>query len=72
MAECTPRHVTTVRREYALRRPTNWAEVDKVKAAISLELEELGLSESDDRVTVDANDDEIVFWYEKSCHVSHG
>lgn len=66
MAEYTSRTVTTVRREFALKRPTNWAEVDKVKAAISQELKELGLSESDDRVTVDANDDEIVFWYEKS------
>lgn len=72
MAEYTFRDVTTVRREYALRRPTNWAEVDKVKAAISQELKQLGLSESDNRVTVDANDEEIVFWYEKSSEVTHG
>lgn len=72
MAEYAFRSVTTVRREYVLHRPTNWAEVDKVKAAISQELRQLGLSESDDRVTVDANDDEIVFWYEKSREVTHG
>jgi len=72
MAEFTSRDIITVRREFALRRPTNWAEVDKVKAAISQELKQLGLSESDDRVTVDANDDEIVFSYEKSREVSDG
>lgn len=72
MAEFTSRDVTTVRCEFVLRRPTNWAEVDKVKAAISQELKQLGLSESDDRVTVDATDKEIVFWYEKSREVIHG
>jgi hypothetical protein len=72
VADYTSRNVTTVRREYVLRRPTNWAEVGKVVAAINQELKGLGLSSSDNRVTVDANDDEIVFSYEKSCEVSHG
>lgn len=72
MAEFTTREVTTVRRVFALRRPTNWAEVDKMSVAINQELNELGLSASDNRVTVDATDDEIVFWYEKSSEVSHG
>lgn len=72
MAEFTSRDVTTVRREFALRRPTNWVEIDKVSAAINQELIELGVSLSDDRVTVDANDDEIVFSYEKSREVTHG
>lgn len=72
MAEYTFRDVTTVRREYALRRPTNWAEIDKVHAAIARELDDLGLSHSDNRVMVDATDDEIVWSYEKSSEVSHG
>jgi hypothetical protein len=72
MAEYTSRHVTTVRREYALRLPTNWAEIGKVYAAINQEFDALGISSSDDRVTVEARDDELVFWYEKSREVSHG
>lgn len=72
MAEYTSRDVTTVRREFALRRPTNWAEVGKVYAAIEQEFKALGRRNSDDAVTVDATDDEIVFWYEKSSEVTHG
>jgi hypothetical protein len=72
MAEFVSRQVTTVRREFALRMPTNWAEVGKVCAALSQELKAAGLSPSDDRVTVEPRDEEIVFWYEKSREVSHG
>lgn len=72
MAEYKTRHVTTVRREYVLRRPTNSVEVHKVTAAISRELDKLGVSHSDDFVTVDATDEEIVFWYEKSREVTNG
>lgn len=64
MAEYSFRDVTIVRREYTLPNPTNWAEINKVVAALEQELEEEGYS--DDRVTVEARDDEIVFWYEKS------
>lgn len=72
MANHTSRTVTTVRREYALRRPTNWAEIGKVYAAINQEFETRGIKSSDDRVTVDANDDEIVFTFDVSSDVSHG
>lgn len=72
MAEFTSRDVTTVRREFVLRRPTNWAEVSKVYAAIEQEFKADGRRDSDDAVTVDANDTEIVFWYEKSREVTHG
>jgi hypothetical protein len=72
MAEYTSRNVTTVRREYALRKPTNRVEVEKVFAALDQELKQLGIGWSDDLITVDATDEEIVFWYEKSTEVTHG
>lgn len=71
MAEHTFHDVTTVRREYILRAPTNWAEVGKVYAAINQEIDALGVRSSDDLVTVETRDDRIVFWYEKSSTVTH-
>lgn len=72
MAEYTSRDVTTVRREYVLRAPTNWVEIGKVCNAIQKELDIQGISASDDRVTVEPRDNEIVFWYEKSSEATHG
>lgn len=63
MADYTFYDVTSVRREYVLRSPSNWSEVSKVIAALEQEITE---GDSDDRVTVEAKGDEIVFWYEKS------
>jgi hypothetical protein len=61
MADYTSRTVVTTVREYALPSPTNWAEVQKVFAAIKNELSSQSLS--DDTVTVRAHEDEIVFSY---------
>jgi hypothetical protein len=71
VAEYAARHVTTVRCEYALRLPTNLAEIGKIYAAIDQELKELGLPSSDNLVTVEASDEELVFWYERSREVTH-
>jgi hypothetical protein len=71
MADYTSRHVTTVRREYALPIETNWAEIDKVFAAMRNELGE-ERAQYDDAVRTRVTDDEIVFWYEKSSEVTHG
>ena len=62
MADYTSRTVTTTRKEYELRSPTNWAEVGKVIAAIEQDLS--GRRTYDDDVTVEARDDVIVFSYE--------
>lgn len=70
VAEYTVRDVTTVRREYVLRAPTNWAETGKVFSAINQELVDLGVSASDDRVTIETRDGEIVYWYEVSREVT--
>jgi hypothetical protein len=51
VAEFTPREVTTVRREFVLRSPTNWAEVGKVDAAISQELKAMRVQPTDDKVS---------------------
>lgn len=69
MADFAARHVTTVRREFTLRTPTNWAEIGKVFAAIDLELKAAGLSDLDSRVTAETTEEEIVFWYTKSTEV---
>jgi hypothetical protein len=62
MADWTSCVVTTVRKEYTLPSPTNWAEVGKVMAAIATELS--GQRAGDDTVRVEARDDEIAFWFE--------
>lgn len=62
MADYTSRTVTTTRKEYALRSPTNWAEVGKVIAVIEGELSAKRTYDND--VTVEARDDEIVFWFD--------
>lgn len=64
MAVYTRRKVVTNRVEYVLPSPTNWVEVGKVTSVIADDLSQRGLSESDDRVCVEARDDEIVFSFE--------
>lgn len=64
MATYSRREVVEKRIEYFLPSPTNWAEVSKVISALN---QELGEEESrwDDAVTVEARDEEIVFWYKE-------
>lgn len=68
MADYTQRVVKTVRKEYVLRTPTNWAEVNKVLHAISKDLE--GQNAADNTVTVDACQEPIVFSFEVSSEVT--
>jgi hypothetical protein len=62
MPDYESRTVTTTRQEYALRSPSNWAEVEKVLAAVKRDLS--GRRTFDNDVTAEARDGEIVFWYE--------
>jgi hypothetical protein len=49
---------------YELPSPVNWAEIGKVISCITRELEETGVSLSDDAVWATAEDDKIMFRYE--------
>lgn len=64
MAAYSRREVTTVRVEYVLDSPTNWAEVDKAFASCRTDLGEQ--ARWDDVVRVEARDDEVVISYELS------
>jgi hypothetical protein len=65
MATYSSRDITICRREYSLPSPTNVAEVAKVFAAINQNLATRD-GYSDDFVTVEARDDEIIFSFEIS------
>jgi len=60
MADHTWWDETTTRRIYSLPSPTNWVEVAKVLNAIRLD-DDLTNGDYDDRVIVEAWDDEIRF-----------
>jgi hypothetical protein len=62
VADYSTRVVTTTRKEYVLESPTNWAEVEKVLAAIKGDMSG-GRRTYDDDVVVEARDDEVVFWF---------
>ena len=62
MTDYTSRTVTKTRKEYALKSPTNWAEAEKVLAAIKRDLSDR--KTWDYTVQIEARDDAIVFWFE--------
>lgn len=61
MAEYSFHEEITKRAVWTLPSPTNRAEVNKVFGAIKTYFPEC-MWESDDAVTVEARDDEIIFW----------
>lgn len=64
MADHTSYVETTVRVVYRLPSPTNWTEVGKVESAIRQDMVDRGVDPKwDDAVTVEAGDDEILFWF---------
>jgi hypothetical protein len=69
MAAYSRREVTTVRVEYYLPSPANWAEIGKTTSAINAELGE-ERARWDDAAWFEARDDEIVIWFEKSKDVT--
>lgn len=65
MAEYYRREVNTTRVEFVLHSPANWAEVSKAFAAVHQELGD-DRARWDDAAFVEARDDEVVVWFEKS------
>jgi hypothetical protein len=70
VAEYSRRVVTTTEVQYYLPKPTNWAEVGKVYAAIKQEMGE-ERSKWDDAVVIDADDEEITFTLQGTREVKH-
>lgn len=50
--------------EYYLSKPSNWAELSKMEAAVDNEVRDKEILPTDDTVTVNANDDEILMSFE--------
>jgi hypothetical protein len=69
MAAYWRREVVTTRVEYVLNSPANWAEVSKAFAAVHRELGE-DRARWDDAAWVEARDEEVVVWFEKSKAVT--
>jgi hypothetical protein len=67
MSQVTTRIIKITRHEVVIPSPTNWAEVGKALAVIEQRLEAAGKETRwDDTVTVEARDDEIVFYWTES------
>jgi len=64
VADFSRREVTKTWVEYALPNPTNWGQIGRVIAVLNQELGE-DRAQWDDAVEVLANDEEIIFRYEK-------
>ena len=66
MAAYETRTKTTVRHEFVLPNPTNWAELSKAVTAIEHDLKANGMDASyDDVVTVAATEEEIILSWEE-------
>lgn len=67
MADYTTRTKTTVRHEFVLPNPANWAELSKAFSAIKHDVEAHGLdSRYDDIVTIKATEEEIILFWEET------
>ena len=67
MPDFVVRTTTRKRIEYVLPAETNWGQIGKVIAVIAQDRTARGYSiGSDDAVTVTANEEEIVFWWEST------
>jgi len=71
VADFFTRTVATERREYVLPAKTDWFEVSKVLNALQQEIGE-EKSAWANSVMVEANDAEIVFYYQKTRMVTNG
>lgn len=69
MAEHTYHEETTSKAVWTLSSPTNWAEIGKVFASVKQRFADRDTS-WDDFVTVEARDDEIIFWVDITTRVT--